>query len=155
MVRGNSLFIVIVVATLGVWGCGQGGSAGGQAERIRSLEAKCAKLEDDYRAAATVRDQARKKATTLEEERAQLQKDLETKTKQLQTEQGVAKVVATERDELRAVADSRATERDVLQTRCERLKKGLQTLLGQDESVAPTAAPPSTVSNGPTNLNGQ
>ena len=145
MDRGTFLLTVLVVATLGVWGCGQGGSSS-QAERIRALEAKCAKLEDDYRAAATVRDQARKKTAGLEEERAELQKDLEDKGKQLQ-------LVTKERDELRQNVEVRTTERDVLQTRCERLKRGLQNLLGQDDAVTPTAAPP--VTSGPANLNGQ
>src|SRR5713101_4755431 len=104
LVRGIFVLTVLVVATLGVWGCSQGNS-GTQAERIRALEARCAKLEDDYRTAATVRDQARKKAATLEEERAQLQKDLEAQTKQLQAEQEAAKLVVKERDELRLVVE--------------------------------------------------
>jgi chromosome segregation ATPase len=145
MDRGTFLLTVLVVATLGVWGCGQGSSSS-QAERIRALEAKCAKLEDDYRGAATVRDQARKKTAGLEDERAQLQNDLEDKGKQLQ-------LVTRERDELRQNVEARTTERDVLQTRCERLKRGLQNLLGQDDAVTPVAAPP--VISGPANLNGQ
>src|SRR5437660_779076 len=68
MVRGKYLLIAFVLASVGLWGCNQAGNTGGQAERIRSLEAKVAKLEDDYRAAATVRDQARKNAQPLEEE---------------------------------------------------------------------------------------
>jgi chromosome segregation ATPase len=145
MDRGTFLLTVFVVATLGIWGCGQGNSSS-QAERIRALEAKCAKLEDDYRTAATVRDQARKKTAGLEDERTQLQKDLEDKDKRLQ-------LVTKERDELRQSVEARTTERDVLQTRCERLKRGLQNLLGQDDAVTPAAAPP--VTTGPANLNGQ
>ncbi len=147
--------ILLVVATLGIWGCAQGNGAS-QAERIRALEAKCAKLEDDYRSAATVRDQARKKTATLEEERGQLQKELEALHKQSQTEQEAAKLVLKERDELRAIIDSRTSERDVLQVRCERLKKGLQNLLGQDETVGPSTTPAATppVTTEATSLNG-
>jgi outer membrane murein-binding lipoprotein Lpp len=151
MVRGKFLSIAIVLGALCVWGCNQSNNPG-QAERIRALEAKVSKLEDDYRAAATVRDQARKKAAALEEERAQLQKDLE-------VQQEAAKLVLKERDELRQIVEARTNERDVLLSRCERLKKGLQNLLGQDEGVTPTAttptSAPSPVSSGPTNLNGQ
>jgi hypothetical protein len=35
----------------------------------------------------------------------------------------------------------RTTERDMLQTRCEKMKKGLQTLLGQDDAVSTPAQP--------------
>jgi chromosome segregation ATPase len=152
MVRGKYLLIALVLATLVLWGCNQGGNSGGQAERIKSLEARCAKLEDDYRAAATVRDQARKKAQTLEEDLAQLQKDFAAQKKQRETEQEEANVVTKERNELRQIVESRTSERDVLQTRCERLKKGLQNLLGQDEAA--TSAPP-PVTTGPTSLGGQ
>jgi outer membrane murein-binding lipoprotein Lpp len=152
MVRGKFLSIAIVLGALCVWGCNQGNSPGGQAERIRALEAKVSKLEDDYRAAATVRDQARKKAVGLEEERAQLQKDLE-------VQQEAAKLIVKERDELRQIVETRTNERDVLLSRCERLKKGLQNLLGQDDGTTPTAttptSTPSPVSSAPTNLNGQ
>jgi len=51
-------------------------------------------ITSDRSAAATVRDQARKKTAGLEDERAELQKDLEDKGKQLQ-------LVTKERDELR------------------------------------------------------
>src|SRR5713226_9870215 len=98
MVRGNHLAVVIVVATLGLWGCAQGNSAAAQAERIHALETRCSKLEDDYRAAVTVRDQARKKTTTLEEQVAQLQKDLA-------AQHEAAKLVMKERDELRQIVE--------------------------------------------------
>jgi hypothetical protein len=134
MLRGNHLAIVIVGATLGLWGCAQGNSAATQAERMRALEARCSKLEDDYRAAVTVRDQACKKTTTLEEQLAQLQKDFA-------AQQEAAKLVLKERDELRQAVESRTSERDLLQSRCERLKKGLQNLLGQDDALANGTTP--------------
>jgi|SRR5258707_1894217 TolA-binding protein len=146
MVRGNHLVVVIVVATLGLWGCAQGNSAVTQAERIHALEARCSRLEDDYRAAVTVRDQARKKTTTLEEQLAQLQKDFA-------AQQETAKQVVKERDELRQAVESRTSERDLLQSRCERLKKGLQNLLGQDDAMATGTTPPAAAA--PTTLGGQ
>jgi nucleoid-associated protein YejK len=145
MLRGNHLAVVIVVATLSVWGCAQGNSAATQAERIHALEARCSKLEDDYRAAVSVRDQARKKTTTLEEQLAQLQKDFA-------AQQENAKLVVKERDELRQVVESRTSERDFLQSRCERLKKGLQNLLGQDDALATGTTPAGTT---PSALGGQ
>ena len=41
-----------------------------------------------------------------------------------------------EQDQLR----QRTAERDLLNTRCERIKKGLQTLLGQDDASAAVPA---------------
>jgi chromosome segregation ATPase len=146
MLRGNQLVILIVVTTLGLWGCAQGNSATAQAERIHALEARCSKLEDDYRAAVTVRDQARKKSITLEEQVAQLQKDLA-------AQQETVKLVTKERNELRQIVESRTGERDLLQTRCERLKKGLQSLLGQDDAMATGTTTPDTPA--PTTLAGQ
>ena len=70
MNRNGKALIVLLVAAIGLWGCSQGpGQSAIQAERIKALEIKCAKLEDDYKAAASARDQARRKITTLEEER--------------------------------------------------------------------------------------
>jgi hypothetical protein len=118
MTRGSKALIVLIVASLGVWGCARGpaNQQSVQAERIKALEAKCGKLEEDYRSAAAARDQARRRLATAEEER-----DL----------------AAKERDQ-------RTGERDLLQSRCERLRKGLQNLIGQDDAMlhpAPAVVP--------------
>jgi chromosome segregation ATPase len=128
MNRNGKSVIVLLVAAVGLWGCSQGpGQSAVQAERIKALETKCAKLEDDYKTAAAARDQARKKITTLEEERAQIDEQ----TIALQKEIETGKLLAKER----------TNERDMLQGRCEKMKKGLQTLLGQDDALAAPAGP--------------
>jgi predicted RNase H-like nuclease (RuvC/YqgF family) len=138
MNRTGKSLMVLLVAAIGLWGCSQGPSQSAvQAERIKALESKCAKLEDDYKAAAAARDLARKKVSTLEEERAQI--DDQTLVMQKEIEAG--KIIATERDSLRRQMEVRTTERDMLQTRCEKMKKGLQTLLGQDDAVSTPAQP--------------
>jgi predicted RNase H-like nuclease (RuvC/YqgF family) len=145
MSRGNQMLSVMLVVILGLWGCARqpvGSSA--HSERIHSLESKCAKLEDDYRSVASARDQARKQAATLESERVRLQTELAEK-----------QAIVKERDELRQQIAARTGERDNLQQRCDRLKKGLQTLLGQDEGgpaapAAPTAASTSSSPSLPT-----
>jgi hypothetical protein len=131
MNRFGRALIVLAVAALGVWGCSQAsGAKTGQQERIHALETKCGKLEDDYKAVAAQRDQARKRAAAFEEDCARL----EEKRKK-------------EADEARQFLDARAAERDCLQVRCDRLKHGLQALLGQDDALAvPAAAPPAAVS---------
>jgi hypothetical protein len=117
MTRESKALTVMLVAALGAWGCarGPGSHYAAQAEKIRALEGKCSKLEDDYKAVAGARDQARRRVTSLEEENARLHREL-----------------VEHRTVLR--------ERDALQLRCDRLKKGLQNLLGQDDATASQAA---------------
>ena len=73
----------------------------------------------------------------------------------MQKDVEAGKLVAKERDELRQQMDQRTGERDQLQTRCDKLKKGLQTLLGQDDAMTParpgnpvTAAPATSGAGG-------
>ena len=153
MNRVSKPLVVLFVAAVGVWGCSQAnpGQSAAQADQIKALQAKCLKLEDDYKSAAAARDQARKRVATLEEERAAVDEQVA----QLQKDVEAGKLVAKERDELRQQMDQRTGERDQLQTRCDKLKKGLQTLLGQDDAMVParpatpvTAAPATTGSGG-------
>ena len=132
MTRGGKVLSVMLVALMGLWGCAKGPAGHSSQERIHSLEAKCSKLEDDYRSVAGARDQARKQVAALEAERTRLQKDL-----------ADAQAVARERDELRQQVSTRTSERDTLQQRCDRLKKGLQNLLGQDDAGL-SATPPAS-----------
>jgi uncharacterized coiled-coil DUF342 family protein len=112
----------------------------GQSDRIRTLESKCTKLQDDYRSVASARDQAQKQVDALKAERARLQNELTDK-----------QTIVKERDALREQISTRTNERDNLQQRCDRLKKGLQNLLGQDDALLPTpAAPTATTSKSAT-----
>jgi septal ring factor EnvC (AmiA/AmiB activator) len=137
MTRGGKALSVMLVVLLGLWGCARGPVGHStQAERIRSLETKCAKLDDDYRSVASARDQARKQLAALETEKARLQKELSDK-------QDILK----ERDALRQQIATRTSERDNLKVRCERLKKGLQELLGQDDAMLPSSAAPTAANH--------
>jgi chromosome segregation ATPase len=128
MTRSGKMLSVMLVVFLGIWGCARAPvGASAQAERLHNLETKCSKLEDDYRAVAAARDQARKQVAALESERTRLQKDLAEKQAILQ-----------ERDELKQQIAARISERDNLQQRCDRIKKGLQSILGQDDAMLPT-----------------
>jgi chromosome segregation ATPase len=137
MTRANKALVVLVVAVLGLWGCAQGsaGSSAANLERIKALEGKCSKLEDDYRAVASARDQMRKKLASAEEERARVQQELNVKV-------GIAK----ERDDLRVQLQSRTAERDSTQTQFEQFRKNLKTLLGQAEAANGTATGGAAVS---------
>ncbi|HTU90533.1 MAG TPA: hypothetical protein VMF69_10700 [Gemmataceae bacterium] len=136
MTRDGKALSVMLVVFLGLWGCARGPvGPSTQAERIRSLETKCSKLEDDYRSVANVRDQARKQVTALEAERAKLQKELADK-----------QALLKERDSLRQQVSVRTNERDNLKLRCDRMKKGLQELLGQDDALLPVPTAPTAAS---------
>jgi hypothetical protein len=137
MTRGGKALGVMLVVLVGLWGCARGPAGhSAQAERIHTLETKCSKLEDDYRAVAGARDQARKQVDELKAERAKLQKELADKL-----------AVLKERDALRQQIATRTSERDNLQLRCDRMKKGLQNLLGQDDALLPMPNAPSSASN--------
>jgi septal ring factor EnvC (AmiA/AmiB activator) len=131
MSRAQTALSVLVIACFGLWGCAQGAANGqASAERIRALEAKIAKLEDDFRGVVAVREQLRKQLTAVEEERAHLGKQVE----ELQT-------VVKERDELRQQLANRTTERDSLQSQFDQFRKGIKTLLGQVETPGNSNTP--------------
>lgn len=124
MTGGSKAVVVALVATLGLWGCARGPASSAGAERLKALEQKVAKLEDDFRAASAARDSFRQK---LDAQSAQLQ------------------LVAKERDELRRVSSTRTAERDALQVQYDQFRKGIRDLLGQAEAaVAPAASQPVT-----------
>jgi peptidoglycan hydrolase CwlO-like protein len=146
MNRAGKLLTILAVAALGLWGCAKGpANPGDQAGELHKLEKKCATLEKDYRALAAARDEATKKAAALEEESKELKKQLGAQKAQVQKEQEAQQLLAKERDDLRRQTEARTNERDALQVRCDRLKKGLQNLIGQDEAylAAPPQTPPS------------
>jgi chromosome segregation ATPase len=117
MTRANKALVVMAVAFLGLWGCARGPANGSVSlERIRALETKIAKLEDDFRSSVAVREQLRKKLATVEEERTQLNK---------------------ERDELRQ-------QLGTVQDRFDQFRKGVKSLLGQAEQSVPPVPQPLT-----------
>jgi hypothetical protein len=127
---GNkALFIVMVMATLGLWGCAQNPGSSASSARIRDLESRNAKLEDDYRAVAATRDQLRKKLANADDQRVQLAQQVE----QLQ-------VVVRERDELKQQVNMRVGERDALHGQLIQLGKDLQNLAGRIESATGTVS---------------
>jgi len=102
----KALLVLLVVVTLGLWGCAQGPTATAQAERIKSLEAKVARLEADLRTIVSVRDQLRQK---LDQSEAQVQK-LQTTLKQ------------------------RIGERDQVAAQYDTFRKSIKELLGEAEA---------------------
>jgi flagellar motility protein MotE (MotC chaperone) len=135
MSRANQALIVLTAAVVGIWGCAQSQGPGpSAADRLRALEVKNAKLEDDFRAVAAARDQLRRKLAAAEEQQQQLQKQLEEQTQAL----------AKEREQMKQQLTARTTERDALLTQFEQFRKGLKDLLGQAEAAVPHPTDPVT-----------
>lgn len=132
MSRAQKALSVLVVACLGLWGCAQGAANGhASSERIRALETKIAKLEDDFKAVVTIREQLRKQLTATEHEKTQLGQQVE----QLQ-------VVAKERDELRQQLAARTNERDSVQGQFDQFRKNIKALVGQSETPGASSTTP-------------
>jgi uncharacterized coiled-coil DUF342 family protein len=117
MTRVTRAIAVLYVVLLGVWGCAQGPSLAAQAERIKTLEAKNARLEADFRAAAGSRDDFRSKLAKAEEHIQKLQ------------------LVVKERDELKVQLKVRTTERDQVSAQYDQFRKTLRELVGQADSA--------------------
>lgn len=135
---------VLLLTSFSMWGCAQGTSnyPGRTAanDRVRELEVKCTQLEKDYQSVAKTRDQMVQQMATLEQERGALQTERTMLTEEVEK----LKLVARERDKLRQDIEVRTTERDVLQGRCDKMKKGLQSLLGQDDAALQSTGTPVT-----------
>lgn len=129
----KALVVVLLLVTLSFWGCAQKQTPVGSA-RVRDLETRNAKLEEDYRVAVGQRDLARKKQGSAEEENASLTQQLSQQLEQLQT-------ATRERAELRV----RVGDRDNLHAQLVQLGKELQGLAGRiDSAINNTPAPPVT-----------
>jgi predicted RNase H-like nuclease (RuvC/YqgF family) len=116
------------------------------------VEAKCAKLEDDYRTLSAACSQARTQVAALTADKGRLEKELADHQAVVHERDELKKELATRTKELETVkkdAECRTTERDALQARCDRLKKGIQTLLGQDDAGLAPVAPVSSAPAGP------
>jgi septal ring factor EnvC (AmiA/AmiB activator) len=120
MSRAHKALAILIVSTLGLWGCAKGPGSNGP-ERIKVLEAKVSRLEGDLRVAESAKDQLRKKLAAAEERLAKLQK---------------------ERDDLEKTLTARTSERDAVQGQYEQFRKSLRDLLGQAEATAPRYLPP-------------
>jgi chromosome segregation ATPase len=127
MKQSKFILLILIVTTVGVWGCArQTGSSPGLA-RLRELETRNAKLEEDYRAVLAQRDQERRGAAALAAELDQL------------------RTVSQERDDLRKQLAALTAERNAVQTTLTQFTKDLQQLLGKMETttagMTPAAAP--------------
>jgi outer membrane murein-binding lipoprotein Lpp len=120
----KGLLLTFAVACLGLWGCAQNKAGSDTAAKLRELEARHAKLEEDYQAVAAANDSIRKRLAVVEADRAGLAK----KVAELHA-------VVRERDELKRQVAVRTGERDALHTQMVQFGRDLQTLVGRVEAA--------------------
>lgn len=124
MSQYQKILAVLAVVMVGIWGCAQGPAGGASAEKVKALENKVARLEEDFRAATAARDQFRKKLADTEAVAAQLRQEVDSLTP-----------VVKERDDLQALLKVRTTERDQLTNQFDGFRKSLKDLLGATEAT--------------------
>jgi chromosome segregation ATPase len=118
MMRTSHAVAIMFVTLVGVWGCSRGPSAATLAERIKSLETKCSRLEADFRAASSARDQLRVQLTQSEDQVSKLQQ------------------VVKERDDLKVELTLKTSERDQINTQFDAFRRSIRELLGQADTTA-------------------
>jgi chromosome segregation ATPase len=122
MNRAHQALIALVLASLGLWGCAKAPTT--DLDRVRALEVKLGRVEEDFRTAASARDQLRQRLAALDKERALLLRQVAG--------------LQHEREELLLQVQARAAERDQAIVLYDAFRKELRQLLGQAEAVAPS-----------------
>ena len=118
---------VFLLCAMGVWGCGQQ-RTGSIGAKISELEARYAKLEEDYRVLQSNHDQHRKKLSQIEAQRNALEEEKTELNNKLDK-------LAIERETLHKQVVQRTQERDTAQTHLAQFGKELQALAGRIESA--------------------
>ena len=123
MSRSRHAVGVLLVTLFGLWGCSRAPSAdsgSATAEKLRAVETKLARLEDDFRAASAARDQLSKKLLAAEEARTTLLVQVDRMGKDLKS-----------RDEQ---ITQRTAERDQAAGQFKALKDELRELMAKAEN---------------------
>ena len=137
MTKASPLVLAVVLfSTAGMYGCTQQGT--GASAKMREMEVRYTKLEEDYRAVAATGEANRKKLVQLEAQKVELAKEVEE-----------LRVVAVERDELRKEREelrkqvtARTGERDNYQTQLTQFRQDLMSLVSRVDSTLTTPGTP-------------
>lgn len=119
MNRAACFVAVFAMTLVAMWGCSQGpNSRSALVERIRTLEEKNTRIEDELCGVKTVRDQLRVQLSRAEDHIQKLQ------------------LIVKERDELRIQVTARTSERDQILTQYDQFRRSVKDLVGQaDQNV--------------------
>jgi septal ring factor EnvC (AmiA/AmiB activator) len=115
MPRSHQAVGLAIVFLFGLWGCSRAPSSESgtaTAEKLKAVETKLAKLEEDFRATASARDQLARKLATAEGQVDRLNKDVKARDDLIQT---------------------RTAERDQATNQFKTLRDGLKDLLAKVE----------------------
>jgi outer membrane murein-binding lipoprotein Lpp len=124
MTKASPLFLVVLLlGSLSLYGC-TGQKTGAINTKIREMEARYTKLEEDYRTIAAANDAFRKKLSQSEAQRAELAKEV-----------AELRAVVAERDDLRKQVAARTGERDAAQAQLNQFNKDLQALAGRVQAA--------------------
>ena len=154
---GTAFLVVMLFSTLGLWGFAQQRN-GSYAARLRDLENRYGKLEDDHRLIASLSDRHQRRISQLEKERTELTEQVDDLRKLAEEREALRAQVADasqqrdgmkvrsartisnwERDTFRTTAQSRTQERDAALDQLQDYAKELQSLLGRMESTLAAA----------------
>lgn len=128
MFRSRQAVGVLIVSLLGLWGCSRPASdpsvSAASTDKLKTLEKKLNLLEDDFRAAASARDQFQKKLTAASEAQKAMQDQMDRLAIDLKA-----------KDELIA---KRTAERDQLENKYAAFRKDLKDLLAKIEETSPS-----------------
>jgi uncharacterized coiled-coil DUF342 family protein len=112
------LVAVLIITLAGVWGCSQSpNNRAALVERIKILEEKNSRIEDEIVAVANARDNVRQQLAKAEDHIQKLQ------------------AVVKERDELRVQVRARVGERDQVANQYEQFRKTVREMVSQAEST--------------------
>ena len=140
MTRSRHAVGVLLVAVFGLWGCSRAPSADGSAtaEKLRTVETKLARLEDDFRAAASARDQLSKKLLAAEEARTALLNQVDRMDKDMKSKDDQLTTRTAERDQ--AAGQFRALK-DELRELLAKAENGMKSEGSPTVPVIPTSNP--------------
>jgi predicted nucleic acid-binding Zn-ribbon protein len=129
---------LISAMSLGMWGCNNQKS-GAFSAKVREMEGRYTKLEDDFRLVSSAHDKGRKKLVQLEKDLAQTV----VRNEELSRHVEELRQVVQERDDLRKQLQTRTGERDNLQGQLMQFSRDLQSLAGRAEAAASNLPSPS------------
>jgi len=134
MKNASTAFLVIMlISSLSLWGCSNQKNTAYN-HKIRDLETRHGKLEEDYRAVVAANDATRKKLANIEQQRLELSQQVDE-----------LKTAVEERAELKKQLGQRTTERDNVQAQLVGLGRDLQALVGRVEAAAASYGNPVVV----------
>lgn len=147
---GTAFLVVMLFSTLGLWGIAQQKN-GAYATRMREIEARHAKLEEEQRSFASLSEKSQKRIASLETENTALTRavaDLKSVVRERDEIRRQLEIRTVDRDNLRVQLNDRTKERDQISVELRQFTQDLHLLLGRMEGVLATGGP--TTASGPT-----